>query len=272
MINYAICIPARYHSTRLPHKPLQQIAGRALILRVLDRLLGLNHPLRVMTDHSEIEDLIEKEKITNQLFHNIVYVHRVDEDVPTGSDRIYLGVQKYAHNWQELNQIKAEKGKETTQFILNVQGDEPMSDLNDLQNLIKLMKDHPSLSLGTLVRSRNYPGNQLGLEQFHSANTVKVLFDQKTGSCYSFSRSPVPYPRNSQAMTHWYQHVGVYMYKIDSLAKFCQHPQGIIEKIESLEQWRFLEMGLNIGAIEAQGSWQGVDTAEDVIKVSKFFK
>ena len=114
---------------------------------------------------------------------------------------------------------------------------------------------------------------QHDIENFSNPNIVKVIYAKKTGRCHYFSRSPIPYDRESKGISEfWYQHIGVYSYRPYALEKFSSLGVSGYESIEALEQLRALESDLTIGAYETSKEFIGVDTPEDILKVEKKLK
>lgn len=230
-----ILIPARFASTRYPGKPLEKINGKTLIRSVYENMLETKIPCYVVTDDERIEKEVQ---------HFGGSVIRVDDDVPSGSDRIYLAYNRYFK-------------KEKIDLILNIQGDEP---LLKAQEVLKLRDFHLSskFDLATMVRARKKEE-----DDFHSPNVVKALFSETNGQCLYFSRSQVPHGKEET----WFQHIGVYSYRPNALGAFIEKGPTPLEKSERLEQLRALEIGLTIGAIKIEKILVGVDTPDDLKKV-----
>lgn len=249
-----VLIPARYDSSRFPGKPLALIDGRPMIQRVYENCLDANTPsnvgpgqfppkisfdIHVVTDHGDIESQVKA-------FGGEVC--RIDEPVETGSERIYLSYKRYFSG----------KGYD---LVVNVQGDEPLLTGVELR---KLCENHLESveDIGTLIKKRK------GFDQdFCNENLVKVIFSEKLGRCHYFSRAPIPFSRNEDIEEEWFQHIGIYSYKVDALEKFCEAPQSYNEKLESLEQLRALDLGMTIKGYCTEGTLIGVDTPEDIKKV-----
>jgi len=230
-----------------------------MIQRVYENCLGAKTPLNkgpgqnppkftfdihVVTDHPAIEAQVKA-------FGGEVC--RVDEPVETGSERIYLSYKKYF----------ADKGYD---LIVNVQGDEPLLKGVELR---KLCENHLASGedIGTLIKKRK------GFDQdFCDENLVKVIFSEKLGRCHYFSRAPIPHPRNEDDEKEWFQHIGIYSYKVDALEKFCKAPQSYNEKLESLEQLRALDLGMTIKGFCTEQTLIGVDTPEDIKRVEGALK
>ncbi len=258
--NILILIPARMNSTRFPGKPLALIHGRPLIQWTYENFQKSdNGPWNfhsvVVTDHPLIEEVVHK-------FHGNVC--RVDDDVPSGTERIQLAYERF---------FSQEKGGKTWDLVVNVQGDEPLVTLEIIKNLVHFhWENRLKFSLGTIVRQRLASIHHY--EEFSDPNKVKVVFVQKTGECLYFSRAEVPYKRDRshrEDIGVWHQHIGVYSFLPQSLNEFVQCPMGEFENLEKLEQLRALEHGMKIGAISLDESiqLQGADVPEDLHKLEQ---
>lgn len=240
-----ILIPARFQSTRFPGKLLAPINGVPMILRVYRNMLASQMDVVVVTDHEKIESLITENK---------GQVVRIDDEVSSGSDRIYLAYHRYF----------SEQGY---QLIINVQGDEPLLTGGEVSRLAQFHWKS-SFDLATLVRPRQ------GREGYGNPNIVKVALNPTSGDCHYFSRAPIPHYREVEAESDeitWFQHIGVYSYRPLVLQQFVNHLTGYLEAKEKLEQLRALDMGFSIGALETQLNLVGVDTMADLKQVEDFF-
>lgn len=233
-----ILIPARFASTRFPGKPLTPILNKTMIERVYQNAASSGAHTVVVTDSAEIEKEVK-------LFGGNVC--RIDDDVPSGSERIGLCYERF---------YKDEK----FDLVINVQGDEPLLPGSELKKLIAF--HHQSkFDITTLVRKR------VDAEGFLDPNRVKAVLGAN-GECLYFSRASVPHYRdNVGGSGEWYLHIGVYSYRPAALKRFLSLPMSRLEAIEKLEQLRALENGMKIGAIESGHDLIGVDTPEDVLKV-----
>jgi 3-deoxy-manno-octulosonate cytidylyltransferase (CMP-KDO synthetase) len=175
-------------------------------------------------------------------------VVRVNDDVPSGSERIALAFER---SFQQKN----------PKLIMNVQGDEPLLKGNVLKELAEFHL-HSDFALTTLVRERSSRE-----EDFKNPNVVKALFVPASGECLYFSRQSIPYDRDGGRDYSWYQHIGVYSYRPEALLKFVKMPMAKLEDLEKLEQLRALENKMKIGAILTTQKLIGVDVPEDVKRV-----
>jgi len=238
--SFAIVIPARMASTRLPEKPLQDILGTSLIMRVFQRARQVNGVTEVLvaTDHPDIYDHI--------LRHggNVVMT---DAGHVSGTDRVAEAAQ----------QIDAE-------IIINVQGDEPLIHPAQIEQLVSLMQREDVL-IGTQCQ------RLLDADALFDYNTVKVVKDKHDKALY-FSRQAIPAFRDKPYrawMQHmaYYRHIGIYGFKKSVLNTITALPASDLEAAESLEQLRWLENGIPVHCAETQYVSAGVDTPEDLEKV-----
>jgi 3-deoxy-manno-octulosonate cytidylyltransferase (CMP-KDO synthetase) len=235
-----VLIPARYQSSRFPGKPLALIAGRPMIQHVYENMRASGFASYVVTDDERIEKTVRA--FGGQCL-------RVDEDVPSGSERIALAVERYL------------TGAAAPEFIINVQGDEPLLPGSVLKRLV----DYHAASgfdIATIVRPR-----QRHEEDWSNPNVVKAVIGQG-GRCLYFSRASVPFQRDG-TQAPWFQHVGIYCYRREALKRFLGLPMAVLEDAEKLEQLRALENGMSLGAIVESLRLLGVDVPEDVLKVEE---
>jgi 3-deoxy-manno-octulosonate cytidylyltransferase (CMP-KDO synthetase) len=215
-----------------------------MISRVYEQAAGLSDfenieaTACVVTDDSRIEDHLK------DLGHKVV---RVDDDVPSGSERIFLAFDRFFKD-------------QNFDFIVNVQGDEPLLQATDLEELVRFHQK-TSFDICTLVESKT------DFTEFKVPDRVKAVYEEASGKCHYFSRSPVPHDRDGDQLKEWFLHVGIYSYRPQALVDFCKNPQSELEEIEKLEQLRALGLGMSIGAIKTTHPFMGVDKPEDIEKV-----
>ena len=239
-------IPARYASTRFPGKPLALIHGLPMIQHVCQRVAQAETVARVIvaTDDLRIEQAVKA-------FGGEVVMTRADH--PTGTDRL-------AEVAQQL----------TAELIVNVQGDEPLINPQMVDQAVAPMLADPTLKMGTLA------GRIEAIEDFYNPNVVKVVKDNRGRALY-FSRAPIPWPRDlsheqlaeSLAEVALYRHIGLYVYRRDFLLQYPQLPKTPLESLENLEQLRALEQGVPLHVAETEFACHGVDTPEDLERVSQ---
>ncbi len=240
MAKFLILVPARYGSSRFPGKPLAKIHNKMMIEYVIQNCKSSGFDYSIVTDSDEIESGIRG------IGGNIV---RVDDDVTTGSARIALAYQRFFKN-------------NNYDYIINVQGDEPLL-LGETMKRIGEAHANSPFDIYTALKKREW-----SYSERENPNVVKCVKSDITHQCLYFSRSTIPYDRDG-SKPNWFQHVGVYSYKVAALEKFVELDDSGLENIEKLEQLRALENGLTIGAIEIEENLIGVDTPEDIKRVEK---
>ena len=251
--NILILIPSRYHSSRFEGKPLVPINGKSLIKRVYEgceRIKTsnqgknlLNVDIAVVTDDDRIEKHVKD-------FDGEVV--RVDEKLESGTLRIEKAYKKYFRE------------KKKYDVIINVQGDEPLIDGPDLQNLADF-HINSQFSISTIVKPES-----MSNENIKSSDKVKAIYSKENGKCHFFTRAEVPYIRDQSDASdnnEWFLHIGVYAYSPESLLNYCLLKPSYYEELEKLEQLRALENNMTIGAIITSHEMIGIDTPEDIIKL-----
>lgn len=233
--NAIVVIPARMASTRLPGKPLADIAGAPMIVQVWRRALEADvGPVVVACGEREIADAI-----TGAGGRAVMTF----PDHPSGSDRIFEALQ-------------AVDGEGSFEVVVNLQGDLPTLDPTLLQAAIRALAS-PAVDIGTLVAPINNPAER------DDPNVVKVAAGFAAGSTVGralyFSRSPVPWGDGPL-----YHHIGLYAYRRAALNRFVQLPPGLLERRERLEQLRALENGMRIDASLVDTVPLGVDTQAEL--------
>lgn len=238
-----VLIPSRFASTRFPGKPLAQINGKAMVSHVYDGCAPIadvfpGSKVCVVTDNDDIEKMLKESG------RNVV---RVDDDVPSGSERIYLAYERF---------FKDEK----FDFVINVQGDEPLIKADLLKNLIEIHHGQ-NFDVATVIKEMSIDNDH---EDYLNPNKVKAVFSKEKNICHYFTRSPHPYNRQKQAGLNWYLHIGIYSFRPEVLKSFCSLSESTNERIECLEQLRLLDNGHTIGAAITDMTLCGVDTPEDI--------
>jgi 3-deoxy-manno-octulosonate cytidylyltransferase (CMP-KDO synthetase) len=233
-------IPARYASTRFPGKPLAPIAGKPMIQHVVERVQGARFVSRVVvaTEDARIKSAVEA-------FGGEAIITRADHR--TGTDRVA----------EVATHLPAE-------IYVNVQGDEPLIDPGTVDAIISAMVEDDSVQLTTPCTAISEPGDIM------DPNVVKVVRDFDGNALY-FSRAPVPWVRDTAdtvAARHW-KHLGLYGFRRDALLEFPTLPPGELERLEQLEQLRWLENGFHIRVVETDYDAVSVDVPLDVARVEK---
>lgn len=229
-----IVIPARLGSTRLPRKALLDICGKPMIQRVYENAMKTGLPVYVATCDDEIYSCVEK-------FGGKAIMTRADHTC--GTDRIIEAVQN----------IKADK-------IINIQGDEPLINIECIKRLETALDEAPMASLMVKIDK----------ESAEDPNLVKVITDRNGFAMY-FSRAKIPYERH-ELNGDCFGHIGVYAYTKDFLIKYGNMEKTPYEQCESLEQLRVLENGYKIKMLQVAEKPLGVDTTEDYRKVCDEFE
>lgn len=243
-------IPARYGSTRFPGKPLALLRGKPMIAHVWDRVResALNGSAVVATDDQRIKDAVEAHG-------GQAVLTRADH--PSGTDRVWEVAQQFPDY----------------EYILNVQGDEPLMNPAHLKALQQAIETMPKADIWTLV----CPLPPLDSPDFEAAytnpNLVKAIRAQ-TGQLLYCTRASAPVMRDGKAF--WldqaqgetalplYRHLGVYLYRREALAKLSTLAPSPLEQLEKLEQLRAMEAGMTLYAPVVDKAPQGVDTPEDL--------
>lgn len=233
-------IPARLASTRLPEKPLVQVGGKPLVVRVLEQVkrCGKINRIVVATDSERIADLVEQ---------NGGEAVMTPADLKSGGDRVAFVAAN--HPWADL--------------VLNVQVDDPLVGPDMIDPLVRALEEQPEVRLALLAKRIEKE------EEIASPNIVKMVFDQNGKALY-FSRSPIPYPRNPGAI--YFKHIGPYAWRRDFLLEFSRWDQTPLEKAESLEMLRVLEKGFAIRCVETFRDTVEIDTPEDVAALEKILR
>ncbi|MBY0281828.1 MAG: 3-deoxy-manno-octulosonate cytidylyltransferase [Alphaproteobacteria bacterium] len=235
-----IVIPARLASTRLPNKPLAEIQGKPMILRVWEQAMAADiGEVIVACCGSEIADIITKAG-----GHAVL----TNPNHPSGTDRIYEAIQS------RLNISK-------DSIIVNLQGDLPTISKESLKAVLEPLQNS-KVDIGTLAVPISDP------KQIENPNVVKIAltFDKPNiGRALYFSRSAIPY-----RATEYYHHIGIYAYRISSLARYVSLQPSPLEQTEKLEQLRALEDGMRIDVGIIGEVPHTVDTKEDLEDVVRF--
>ena len=234
-------IPARYHSTRLPGKVLADIAGKPMIEHVYRRAAAATrvHAVIVATDDERIAKAVAA-------FGGAAMMTRADH--ASGTDRI-------AETMAVLR----------CGIVVNVQGDEPLIEPATIDAAVAPLVADTSLEMSTLSRPlRNF-------EEFNSPHVVKVVTNS-VGDALYFSRSPIPYSRAGGLPLAARAHVGLYVYRPETLFKLAAAPTAPLERAESLEQLRALAHGIRIRVVDTTHVAAGVDTPEDLERVRQLMR
>ena len=236
-------IPARYDSSRFEGKMLADLCGKPVIARTYDAAIatGLFDQVYVVTDHDGIEQAVKA---------NGGQVLRSHKHHETGSDRIAEAVEGI-----------------DCDIVVNVQGDEPFVTREPLEKLIEVFSgpDAQQIDLASMVQELKQP------ELIADPNYVKVVMDHRNFAMY-LSRSPIPYLRDKDSGAHYYEHVGVYAFRRQSLLDFAKNAPRQNERAEKIECIRYLEYGLPIKMVEAPCVSLEIDTPQDLKAACALFQ
>ncbi len=242
-LKVVVVIPARFGSTRLPGKPLVSFAGKPMIQHVYDRAKRAQtvHEVLVATDDQRIMDAV---------FAFGGHARMTRSDHRTGTERI---AEVAAH--------------EPGDIFVNVQGDEPLIDPLAIDAAVGALLEEPPAQIATVATAIRHAADVM------DPNVVKTVLDFDDCALY-FSRAPIPWIRDTQQKLHvkYWKHLGLYVFQRDALLEYPTLPQGELEKIEQLEQLRWLENGWRIRVAEVPHDAVSVDVPEDIPRVEKLMR
>jgi 3-deoxy-manno-octulosonate cytidylyltransferase (CMP-KDO synthetase) len=238
-----VVIPARFGATRLPGKPLVSLAGKSMIQRVFERAKLAKTPSQVIvaTDDERILQAV-------QAFGGEARMTRSDHR--TGTERV---AEVAAHAEGDV--------------FVNVQGDEPLLDPAAIDTAVNALLEEPPAAVATVATTIKTPADIM------DPNVVKTVLDFDGNALY-FSRAPIPWVRDNaghMVVRHW-KHLGLYVFQRDALLDYPTLPQGDLERIEQLEQLRWMENGVKIRVAEVEHDAVSVDIPEDVARVEKLLQ
>ncbi len=238
-LSYCIIIPARYASTRFPGKPLAEIHGKSMIQRVYEAAASVATHDRVFiaTDDVRIQNHAEA-------FAKVIMTRA---EHPSGTDRCAEAAQFIQQDYD---------------IVINLQGDEPFIKPEQIELLLSLF-DNPQVQIATLKKEL------YDADDIDNPNIVKVVCDRNNKALY-FSRSRIPFRRETPENAEYYKHLGMYAYRKSVLQEITQLAPSMLEETEKLEQLRWLENGYSIAVGETQWQSPAVDTPEDLEKAIQF--
>jgi 3-deoxy-manno-octulosonate cytidylyltransferase (CMP-KDO synthetase) len=244
-MQFIVVIPARYASTRLPGKPLRDIKGKSMIQRVWEQACKSSASRVVIaTDDQRIEAAAVE-------FGAEVCMTRADHQ--SGTDR--------------LQEVANKLNLASDQIVVNVQGDEPMIPPQVIDQVATNLAAASSAGVATLCEPID------SVEDFLNSNTVKVVTTTNQMALY-FSRAPIPWPRDAfnvaqdSSPNTARRHIGIYAYKVDCLNQFITWNIAPLERLESLEQLRFMHNNVAIHVADTCAPVpSGIDTEDDLFKV-----
>ena len=234
-------IPARYASTRLPGKPLVALQGKPMIQRVWERVRQAESITGVIvaTDDERIRSAVEA-------FGGEAILTRTDHR--SGTERV----------------AEVAATRHDAEILVNVQGDEPMIEPAAIDAAVAAIRDNDEVNVSTLAVPIGKPADIM------DPNVVKAVLDFDDNALY-FSRAPIPWVRDRGASVraHHLKHLGLYAFRRQALLEFATFPQGDLERVEQLEQLRWLENGYKIRVVETEYDSVSVDVPEDVARVEE---
>ncbi|MFM7154311.1 MAG: 3-deoxy-manno-octulosonate cytidylyltransferase [Bacteroidota bacterium] len=238
-----VVIPARYASTRFPGKPLAIVQGKTMIQRVYEQACKASLPDKVAI-------ATDDERIFEHALSFGATVFMTDPELPSGTDRCAAVAGLFPG----------------ASFIINVQGDEPFVQPEQIDLLASVLINHPEREIATLAKRIEDP------ELLFNPNVVKVVFSLKNKALY-FSRHPVPFVRGAEPgkwleNQAFFKHIGLYAFKRAVLLELSRLAPASLEMAESLEQLRWLENGYDIAVGITDTETAGIDTPEDLERVN----
>ena len=250
-MSFTVLIPARYASTRLPGKPLLDIVGKPMVVRVAERARASGADrVVVATDDDRIRTAASQHGIEAVLTR---------ADHPTGTDR--------------LAEAAAQLALEDKAIVVNVQGDEPLLEPALIREVAEELRTHADAAIATACHPIDDP------EEAFNPNVVKVVLDHAGYALY-FSRATIPWARDAFAASRnrlplglpLYRHYGLYAYRVDFLRHYPSLSPARLERFEALEQLRALWHGYRIAVRITEGTpAPGVDTQEDLDRVRALY-
>jgi len=251
-VRFTVVIPARYDSTRLPGKPLVDIAGKPMLQHVYER-----------AQESGAENIIIA---TDD--------QRVAEAAAEFSAEVCMTSSEHSSGTERLSEVVTKLGLNNDEIVVNLQGDEPLMPPALIHQVAQNLAEHSQASVATLA------------EKIHTAaelfdpHAVKVISDQNGYAIY-FSRAPIPWDRDAFSITTeklpeqslHFRHIGLYAYRAEFIQEYVGWPACELERMESLEQLRMLWHGHKIHVAEAdESAVAGVDTEADLARARQVFR
>lgn len=234
-------IPARYASARFPGKALVSLGGKPMIQRVWERVRQASSPdaILVATDDERIRSAV-------MAFGGEAVMTRADHR--SGTERV----------------AEVAAGRSDAELIVNVQADEPLLEPAAIDAAVEALRSNTDVHVATLAVPIGNPA------EIMDPNVVKTVLDFDGNALY-FSRAPIPWVRDRAGPVHakHLKHLGLYAFRRDALLEFDTFPVGDLERIEQLEQLRWLENGYRIRVVETEYDSIGVDTPEDAARVEQ---
>ncbi len=239
-----VIIPARYGATRLPGKPLREVAGQPLILRVHERALASGAArVIVATDDARIARVVE-----------------------AAGGEVAMTASTHASGTDRIAEAIEQAGLKDDEIVVNLQGDEPCMPPELVAAVARALEARPDGRMATAARRLQ------GVEAFHNPHQVKVVCDAQGRALY-FSRAPIPWPRDPLATPDFLGHIGLYAYTAGFVRAFTAWGPCPLERREGLEQLRALDHGAPIQVVITDADpGPGVDTEEDLARANRVWR
>ena len=233
-------IPARYAATRFPGKLMHTIGEKTIIRMVYENALqtGLFDEVVVVTD--------------SEIIYNEISIH---------GGIVKMSITEHNSGSDRIAEVAASMNVDV---VVNIQGDEPFIEKEPLESLVASFKDY-NVQVASLMKKISDE------EEINNPNVVKVICNYKNDALY-FSRSAIPFFRNTSSNVPVYKHIGVYAFRKDALLQFTKWNIGKLENTEMLEQLRYLENGVTIKMVETETTSVGIDTPGDLEMARKLYK
>ena len=233
-------IPARYAATRFPGKLMHTIGEKTIIRMVYENALqtGLFDEVVVVTD--------------SEIIYNEISIH---------GGIVKMSITEHNSGSDRIAEVAASMNVDV---VVNIQGDEPFIEKEPLESLVASFKDN-NVQVASLMKKISDE------EEINNPNVVKVICNYKNDALY-FSRSAIPFFRNTSSNVPVYKHIGVYAFRKDALLQFTKWNIGKLENTEMLEQLRYLENGVTIKMVETETTSVGIDTPGDLEMARKLYK
>lgn len=234
-------IPSRYESSRFPGKPLADLCGKPMIQHVYERVLRAKTVTEaaVATDDRRIFDAVEK-----------------------FGGRAIMTAGRHRSGTDRIAEAATVLNLDENDIVVNIQGDQPIFEPAQVDEVVAPLLADASIPMSTLIY------RIVREEEITHPNAVKTVFDKDHFALY-FSRSTIPYDRDGVYEVNYYKHHGIYAYRRHFLDTFSRLPQGILEKLEALEQLRALEHGYRIKVVETAYDSVEVDTPAELTRVKE---
>ncbi|MGC1186980.1 MAG: 3-deoxy-manno-octulosonate cytidylyltransferase [Candidatus Acidiferrales bacterium] len=240
-------IPARYESTRLPGKPLVMLAGKTMIQRVWERVALASSVTRavVATDDERVLNAVRA----------------------FGGDAVMTRATHRSGTERAAEVAAGPLGQGDIRFVVNVQGDEPLLDPAGIDAAVEALDSEGEPGVATLAVPIAVTS------EIMDPNVVKTVLDFEDRALY-FSRAPIPWVRDRNGLVHarHLKHLGLYAFRRAALLEFPTLPTGVLERLEQLEQLRWLENGYSIRVVETLNDSISVDVPEDVARVEALLR